>query len=113
MGRRAPRRLGKAASSTSENGTLESWEMEEKEDLRGARAQREWRSRDWGGASRSGGGYFVCELGGGGGPCQALEEASCVAQTLFYFFDKSGPGQQSLSPQRAQSPPTFTVLRLN
>lgn len=33
-----------------------------------------------------------------------------MAQTLFYFFDKSGPGQQSLSPQRPQSPPTFYCL---
>jgi hypothetical protein len=47
-----------------------------------------------------------------GSPCQAWEEASCVAQTLFYFSDKSGPGQQSLSLQRPQSPPTLTVLRL-
>lgn len=68
VGRRAPRGVGKAAYSTSEKGTLESWEMEEKEDLRGARVQREWRPRDWGGASRSGGGYFVCELGGEGEP---------------------------------------------
>lgn len=63
---------GKAASSTSGKGTLESWEKEEKEDPRGARAQREWRSRDWGGASRSGGGYFVCELRGEGEPLPGL-----------------------------------------
>lgn len=42
---------------------------------------------------KEGGWCFVCELGGGGGsPCQASGEASCVAQTLFYFSDRSGPG---------------------